>query len=80
MVNGATGRVVAWLHERSSRENPSITDRQRDVIVLIAAGYSNDEIRSGSAFLPGRSRRIATYSARNSESVAGANYQSRTGA
>ena len=23
---------------------PSITDRQRDVIVLIAAGYSNDEV------------------------------------
>jgi len=24
--------------------HPSITDRQREVIVLIAAGYSNDEV------------------------------------
>ena len=32
MVNAAAGRV------------PSITDRQRDVIVLIAAGCSNDEV------------------------------------
>ncbi|MGZ4384929.1 MAG: response regulator transcription factor [Gaiellaceae bacterium] len=34
------------MHENESRAQPSITDRQRQVVELIAAGCSNEEIGS----------------------------------
>jgi ATP/maltotriose-dependent transcriptional regulator MalT len=32
------------MREALTKTNPSITDRQRQVVELIAAGYSNEEI------------------------------------
>ena len=38
----------------TERKTAPITDRQREVVALIAAGYSNDELGGGAGSPPGR--------------------------
>ena len=70
---------VAMIELATERKTAPITPRQREVVALIAAGCSNDEVGRGSGSPPGRRRRIATCFDRSSACAAAARFRSRSG-